>query len=333
MDSYKIFAIRAGSEDVPADVLFQSLQKGEGRFGWSYTESADLNRLKVRIENEGWESLNNNEQDCWQPFLLDLEAGDYVVYVNMPEWGKCTIAKVSGPYFWRWEDDDFNHRFPVDRESVRAFDTNDAAVPPYLRARLKLPPRKWQIYAQSEFEQLLGNLFADTMGQATYSGETDRIHLARDLEPHLISITQTIQRTHPNYALEGLLAEVLKHVPNIVDVTLQGGAGDHGADIIFTYEEGLPFANLKSQKKCVVQVKSYEGELGDTTAVNDIRRAFAYYKDADIGLIISTADSSSKTFDQELEKLCLESGKQVGLLVGKDVARFALQYGLKLIRS
>ena len=117
--------------------ILESLKGGQGRFGWSYIENADLEKLQKRIEEKGWDSLNDGEKDCYQEFLLRLEEGDYVVYINLPAWGQCTLARVTGKYYWDGSDDDFNHRFPVCPESVREFNRNDARVMPALSARLK----------------------------------------------------------------------------------------------------------------------------------------------------------------------------------------------------
>ena len=146
-----IYAIKGS--DSPEDVtkVYDALVAGEGRFGWSGVETADMRQLRRRVEASGWDSLSAGERNCYHPFLLDLKQGDYVVYVNVPEWGKCTLARVSGAYEWRWESDDFNHRFPVDPTTVRTFGRNDATVPANLSARLKLRGRWWRVYVREEF--------------------------------------------------------------------------------------------------------------------------------------------------------------------------------------
>ena len=152
----EIFALKPGSDF--ADEVYQSLQKGEGRFGWSYVPTADLYTLRDRIDDpqQGWDSLTDEEKDCYQSFLLDIHDGDYVVFINVPEWGRCTVAKVIGDYFWKWDPKirDFNHRIPVDPNLVRDFDRNAPIVPPALSARLKLRGRWWHIYAKQEFGNL-----------------------------------------------------------------------------------------------------------------------------------------------------------------------------------
>lgn len=323
---YSIYALKAGDEETSASALFASLQAGEGRFGWSYIETADLHQLQQKIDGSGWESLSGDEKACYQPFLLSFNAGDWVIYVNMPEWGQCAAARVSGPYRWRYEGGDYNHRFPVEADSVFVFDRNDAMVHPALSARLKLQGRRWTIYAWAEFEALLKSHQA---GQSCKprTAQANLGFLTKEIRSNLAEITVKIQRTHPNVDLEALIAETFKNVPRVKEVRWLGGAGDHGADIIVTFEQGLPIAGLLQQGACIVQVKSFVGEHADTQALEDIRRAFQYYPEATMGLIVSTADSRSEHFDRRLEELRDQLGKPVALLIGADVAAFFLRYG------
>jgi hypothetical protein len=47
---------------------------------------ADLRRLKSKVDTTGWNSLTKDEQSRYQAFLLDLKEGDWVIYVNVPQW-------------------------------------------------------------------------------------------------------------------------------------------------------------------------------------------------------------------------------------------------------
>ena len=123
-----IYAIKGSDNLADVEQVYKALLAGEGRFGWSYVETADLRRLRERIEAGDWESLSKEEKDCYHEFLLRLRKDDYVVYVNVPEWGECTLARIVRIYEWHWQRDDFNHRFPVDPESVQRFDRNSEVV-------------------------------------------------------------------------------------------------------------------------------------------------------------------------------------------------------------
>ena len=126
-----------------------------------------------------------------------------------------------------------------------------------------------------------------------------------------------------------LFRSVFKKIPGVTDVKRQGGAGDHGADLLVKF--GLPIPGLEQASTLVVQVKSYQGVHSDDKAVQDIARAFKHYPQANMGLIVSTADSSTESVEQALNKLREESGKPVAFLVGTEVAAFLLRYGAELL--
>ena len=322
---YTVYAIKGDSRWF--DIL-TSLKQGEGRFGWSSIPTADLRQLKARVEKDGWRSLSDDEKACYYSFLLDLKNGDYVVYINIPKYGECTIAKVTGEYQWRYDDKDFNHRFPVDPESIIVFNRNDDIVHPALSRRLKLQGAWWRIYLEEEFEELLKHLKEGTL--TTTLSPTDR--LSNEILPFLLNITQKIQHTHPEKKLEDLFEKVFKLVPRVIKVDVnRGWRSDHGADLLISFESGLPFPEGEREDTLVVQVKSYKGEHWDTSAVDDIRRAFEHYPEACMGLIISTADTSSPALEEAIDKLRRDSKKEVGLLIGQDVAAFLLRYGTNLL--
>lgn len=328
MNDYNIYALKVSTDWRQA--VYDSLHDGVGRFGWSYIKTANLHSLKTKIETNGWSSLSDEEQNCYQGFLLNIKEDDYVVYINVPEYGKCTLARVTKPYYFEYSDEEFNHRFGVDPSSILTFDRNSDSVHPSLSARLKLQGRYWRIYLREEFEALVQCLSKGTAAKSrTLSSSLG--FLIREIQPSLSEITTKIHRTHPNYQLEELIAEIFRHVPGVRDVKWQGGAGDHGADILVTFESGIPVSGLQQQRTCVVQVKSFEGEHWDTKAVEDINRAFEHYPEAEIGLIISTACSSTDALDTAIEKLRETTKKTVSLLIGSDVAAFVLRFGSHLL--
>lgn len=330
MSDYTIYALKGDVDAGMRAAVYSSLTQGEGRFGWSYIKDANLHDLRRKIETGGVDSLSAQEKDCYQNFLLEFKENDYVVYINVPEWGRCTVARVTGPYTWRFEEKDFNHRFPVDRESVSDFDRNDAMVHPALSTRLKLQGRYWRIYAKTEFEALVEALKGGPLGRPR-TAATNLAFLANEIRPFLMRITEQIHNTHPNYDLEQFVASALKNVPGVREVKCQGGAGDHGADVLAIIESGLPVSGLQQQKTCVVQVKSFQGEHWDTKAVDDIRRAFDYYPEAEMGLIVSTAGASTEAFENALEQLRKDTKKPVSLLIGADLAAFLLRFGGQLL--
>ena len=330
-----VYAIK-GSDD-PADIamVYKSLLEGEGRFGWSYVETADLRQLRDRIESNGWESLGEGEKECYQEFLLRLREDDYVVYVNVPEWGECTLARVAGSYEWRWEHEDFNHRFPVDPDSVESFDRNSELVPPALSARLKLRGGWWQVYAEAEFEELLDRLPQDErLAPRTWR------HNLRDFSarsrPLFAQIAELIHETHPGEDLEGLMEQLFLRVRGVRSVERLQGRADHGADLLLNCEF-VPIPGLVQTQTLAVQVKSYSGRQVETGAVEDLGRAFEHYDNqgrfVHMGLVVSTATKVGDSLLQAVDKLSEESRKPVAILAGADLVAFFLQHYADLMRS
>ena len=312
------------------DSVFRSLQAGESRFGWSSEKTADQRILRKRYVQNGWDSLTQNEQNCYHDFLLEITPDDFVVHINVPNWGECTLAKIESAYNFRYEDEDFNHRFKVDPNSVRTFNRNDSRVHPALSARLKLQGRWWRVSKEQEFFGLLEALEVSSIEPAI-SDRTplDNLRfLSSELRVPLSRIAEKIHHTHPNKDLENFILEIFENVPGVEKVIAQKGRADKGADLLVEFGFGSIPELLQT---IVVQVKSWEGELSDPRPLVDIKNAFAYYQNANMGLIVSTNTSCSDQFRIELDKLREESGKPISLLIGAELALFCLHYGGDLL--
>ena len=281
-----IYAFNKPTED-RINSVFDSLQAGESRFGWSYEKTADQSTLHKRCVKYGWDSLTPEEKDCYHDFLLEIDPDDFVVHINVPRWGECTLAKVKSAYEFRYEDDDFNHRFAVDLNSIRTFHRNDACVHPALSARLKLQGRWWRIYTEDEFFDLRQTLIGPSGELATpHRTPQDNLKiLSSEVRVPLSSISEKIHHTHPNKDLENFILGVFEKVPGVKRVIPQRGRADKGADLLVELEFGsIP----ELVQTIVVQVKSWEGELEDTSPIKDIRNAFGNHKNANMGLIVTT---------------------------------------------
>ena len=299
-------------------LVHEALKNGEGRFGWSYVETANLHDLRNRIAGDGWSSLDDEEQDCYQELLLSLNGGDYVVYINVPEWGQCTLAGVTGPYLWRWADNDFNHRFPVDPDSVRSFHRNDPMVAPPLRARLTLRGRCYRLHAEEEFA---------TLAAALRRGVKPAPAALADNQRDLSTVTEKIRHMHPHSDLERLVEQVFRRVPGVRSVTRQGGAGSRGVGLVVELELGsIP----QLAQTLVVQIRSDRGALGDSAAVADVRRAFGACG-ADMVLVVSAAPTRDPLLERELDRLREAAMKPVAWLAGDELAAFFLRHGSDLL--
>lgn len=331
-EKYTIYAVKTKQpweEDFKywTPLIYDELKKGKARFGWSYFDDADLNKIEKKIKKDGWKSLNNDEQEAWNHakfMLLYVKPGDYFIYINMPEYGKCTIVKITGEYDFSevWDKEkkgDFRHFLPC--EFLATFDRNSDIVHPYLRRRLGLQGAWYRIYAKDEFKELLNGITTGAPGKKAKS------RFEEELDKYLNKISEELYHTFPAKDLESFLIEVLKNLPNVIDV--RKGPDVNGADIEIEFETGLEISGLKKKELCAVQVKSYEGKMGYKKAIEDIERAFDSTPDYTCGLIISTAQEMTEEFEAELNQLREEKGKNVGILLGKDLSRLIVKHGIQ----
>lgn len=136
------------------DFVCESLKQGISRFGWSYLDSADLHKLADKPD----EDCSEDEFEIWDKskFLLNIEKGDWIVHINVPDKGKVTAGKVLSEYqFDQSRKGDFRHYFELDKDSIISFDRNDSRVTPILSNRLKLRKRYWTIKVEKEFFETL----------------------------------------------------------------------------------------------------------------------------------------------------------------------------------
>lgn len=317
-------------EPTDGDWIYGSLQNGEGRFGWGYVETADLRSLRERVRADGYHSLHDDEKGCCMWFLLDIKPGDYVVCLNVPTRGECSVARVSGEYFFAWDSvrQDFGHRFHVDPSTLRTFRRNDDdLVHPLLQSRLALRGRWWRLYARDEFAVLLRALQSGTPSTVVSTTIGNLAFLARDIRPALQKITQVIRDNFPRKRLEWLMEEVFRKLPNVTRVERKDGAADKGADLLVYTKTGIPVGDLdKEEQLCLVQCKCYAEQHWNLRGIEDLRAAFQEYQNANMALLVSTADASSEDLDNAIEGLANEVGRPVGLLIGPELASFVLKY-------
>lgn len=322
-----IYALKAAQEKDWQNAIVRSLKEnGQARFGWSYDENSDLYKLQGKINNHGWDSLTEDEKNCWQPFLFRIQPGDWIVYINTPCYGQCLAAKVSRKYYWEYHKDierewgyDANHCFDIIKESIVEFNRTDTH--PYLRRRLSLQGRYYQIYAEKEFNDIISSV-----QNGKVLSQVNEDYLRDDFKNVILpKITDIIHRSHPGKDLENLIGEIFKKMPNVTSVILNGSGfrSDNGADLIVEYQNSLA-GFFPHNQKLVVQVKSYAGDHYDDTAVSDMNNAIPYY-DADCGIIITTGNRT-KELENAVTKLSEDLKKPIALCAGEEVAALLMKY-------
>ncbi len=255
-DEYTIYAVKSIQplEDVSGShipKIYEELKKGRARFGWS---DADLRQVKNNLDAKGWKELSDGEKDVWShaSFELGVKSRDYLVYINMPEYGKCSVVRIKGDYeFEEISEIGFNHVLPC--EFIATFDRNGAIVDPYLSKRLKLQGAWYRIYARSEFEELLDNL------KKGEKGKTAKERLKQKINSRLLEIVEQIYRNFLDKKLEGFLSEVFQSMPNL---RVRKGPDVNGADLEMEFETGLEIIGIQRTEKMHCTSKVLLGNYG-----------------------------------------------------------------------
>ena len=124
-----IYALRV---DIAKEVYNSLKDEGVARFTWSYSKEGNLKEIESKIKKEfGWENLTEIEKDCWKAnFMLIIKEKDYIVYINVPEYGECTSSQGYRKIFSKLEKSksDGSHFLLIDKESIRTFNRNNKNI-------------------------------------------------------------------------------------------------------------------------------------------------------------------------------------------------------------
>ena len=230
-NEYTIHAMKVDSED-RKEIYDSLINDGESRFGWSY--EPELNHIKMKESLEKGEELSDFQRKNYFWWLIDdIKIGDYLVYINVPVYGECTIVQVTSTYYWKNPMvDDYNHCFGIDKNSIYKFNRNSSIVNDYFATRLKLQGKHWRIKGCNEyFEDLLEELRNGNSGERR-TIEDNIKNFDKEINNSLNSISEVLNKNFPNKSLEVLLQKVFENIPNVVSVENQRGSVDYGADLI-----------------------------------------------------------------------------------------------------
>jgi len=312
-----VWAFAMVSDNGAREKVYQSVLAGKSRFGWSGEEDSDL-RIK-------W--------DGRQAFLLSIQKGDWIVHVNSPQRGTCVAVQTTGTYDFdngiecSWGTGrDFRHFIPVDINTFIEFDRNAVEVLPTVNLN---PRQRYQrVLAVDDFQKSIDNLRNKNV--CPKDGDSKGVYYLKEMTSGILpKITELLHKTHKAKQLERFFAKVFESMPNVFDVNQNGfGWGtDYGADLIVT--TSILVSNIQFENKIVVQIKSYENDHYDLSAVNQIETALQRYN-ADAAIILTTANKTSELNDAVM-KLSKRLNKQVDLIAGDDVAKFVLKYASELV--
>ena len=314
---------------------FENLKKGIANFGWSYKEGCDLNILKNMSQEERKEKWAGHE-NCYNKavWLRNINIGDWVAYINIPTFGKVTIAQVVSGYYYEENLDNLvngghyakyegRHCFKIDPSTIHTFDRNASIVPSPLSRNFKNMGNHWRIKSENDFVELINRL-TKGVDQETQA-KLDK--MGSNKHSFFNNTIKELQKCYPRKELESLLEETFQNIPNVTNVKNNGsGWGtDFGADLIVTYRDGISAINMVEEKTLVVQVASFTGEFETSFKVDQIKTAINKFN-ADMGLIATTSTSVSSKVIDEINNLSEELNKPISILYGTEFIQFVLSY-------
>lgn len=133
-----IYVLRAAVSSSPdfdywVEQLYPELQEGRARFGNSRSQTANLNRIRDGIIEHEWRNISETEKSFWSyaAFMLDVDIGDYLLYLDLPERNYNCVARAVGHYEFTnvWDSEkrgDFRHVVPCN--FIAAFDKSHPVI-------------------------------------------------------------------------------------------------------------------------------------------------------------------------------------------------------------
>lgn len=309
----------------PVQGVFDELQAGRARIGWSYQDNLNLRLINEKINQE--RRLNKAEQEakrCWG-FLTRVAVGDYLIYPHQPVRRQFCVVQVTGEYDYSAETDgirgDFRSFRPCSLVTPSPVDWHDEIVLSQLRQRLGRPSRFSEVLdTRAFFTFMQARSNAGRQQDGSNQVILNRIH--KKLRENLPNLLFTeFNRADLSRRFCNELFERMGYSCNV-----QEGPAEAGSDVVVTV--GSPLLPDEVEFRIGVQVFAYDG----TVEVHDFRAKLAQllrgWKDNDLnyGALLTTGHCSAEA-KQALQNHNQNNPKRlVHLIEGDDLAHLFLQY-------
>ena len=292
------------------------LKAGRLRQGWGYDDHLDL-RL-INKKNEQKQRLDDMESEAWNRLNVmigewGIKLGDVILVKNIPTGGWYTLVEVIGGYKYdrNTQNGDFGHFIAV--KPLFKVNKHSAHVAGDLRS--SIDHQQWPITpAVKRANEILSLLQSPVIELEKPVKWQER--LASHSSTVIDLIRDAVKKLSPT-EFEDLVKNLLD-TENFENIKVTAGAGENGADIVMSVS--APFFN---DLNIVVQIKHHPDIDYDMTSIDQLRRAFDYYK-AVAGLLVTSADKIGENLQDAVEKLKTE-GKTVGILYGEELYRRLLR--------
>ncbi|MDE0205531.1 MAG: hypothetical protein OXP66_05840 [Candidatus Tectomicrobia bacterium] len=159
-----VYVLKAvGYDGTPIPGVFDELQAGRARMGWSYEDHLDLRVIVAQWEaGQALDAYEDEARKCCRRFLTDVEIGDYLFYPNQPVRRQFAAVRVTGDYDYSPADQALNRDFrscrPCRLLTPKPINYHDAIVPPRPRGLLGVQGAFFRPSDQRLFLEFLADL-------------------------------------------------------------------------------------------------------------------------------------------------------------------------------
>ena len=322
-----VYVLKAVDNDgTPIDGVFDELQAGRARMGWSYQDHLDLRVIVAQWEaGQALDAYEDEARKCCRRFLTDVEIGDYLFYPHQPVRRHFTAVRVTGDYDYSPADQalsgDFRSCRPCRLVTPEPINFDDAIVPPRLRQLLGVRGAFFSPNNQGLFFEFLADLpAAGRLQDGSNASSLRRIHSRlQETLPGML---------HREFPAANLSRRFCSDLLERMDETyeLQEGPSEVGSDIVVTVTH--PFLPENVDIRIGVQVFSYEDRVEEWALQAKLEQLLEGWEHNSLtyGALLTTG----RCRDEARELLRAHNhnnpNRLVRLIEGEDLADLFLKY-------
>ena len=309
---------------VPVNGVFERLEDGQARIGWSSDDCQDLSVIAEAIENDI--ELNSEQREARRclRFYRDVTIGDYLIYPHQPERYMFCVARVTGDYEYLAEangiEGDFRSSRSCELITNPAINYDDVIVPPIVQTQLGLPGRFYEMTEDVLFQEMCDQIY-----QAGNDVDTSFARYNRIRNSLTEQLPAFIYREFPRAHLSRQFCRDLFTCMGYSEVKVQEGPNEAGSDVVVIVGDSL----LPVAFTVGVQVFCYRGQV----EVEEVELKLNQLIDGwdnnglDYGVLLTTGNCEG----EELKNLILDHNrnhldKKVKLIDGRELAELFMKH-------
>lgn len=320
-----VYVVKTTREWEPIPGVFDELQAGRARIGWSYQDNLDLRLINEKI-NQG-RRLNRAEQEAKRclGFLTRVAAEDYLIYPHQSVRGQFCVVRITDEYDYSAPEDgiggDFRSFRPCSLVTPSPVDWYDEIVPSQLRQRLGRPGRFSEVYDTKPFFTCL----QDLSNAGNLQDGSNRVSVRR-IHDKLRSILPAAFYTEFNRAdlSRRFCRDLFERMGYSFNV--QEGRTEAGSDVVVTV--GSPLLPDEVEFQIGVQVFAYDGTVAAHALRPKLDQLLQGWEDNDLnyGALLTTGHCSAEAKEVLQNHNRNKPDRLVHLIEGDDLAHLFLQY-------